>query len=174
MLDISHLRFGYHGKRNPLYSDFSLCLPQGHVYGILGKNGSGKSTLLYLISGLLRPQGGKIRFMGDETSQRRPSTLSRIFILPEEFYLPDCNFMTFVRRYAKFYPKFSYETLRASLDTFDMPEDMPLNELSMGNKKKAYVCFALATNVPLLLMDEPPTVWTFRRRASSAAQYRAP
>ena len=66
MLDISHLRFGYHGKRNPLYSDFSLSLPQGHVYGILGKNGSGKSTLLYLISGLLRPQGGKIRFMGKE------------------------------------------------------------------------------------------------------------
>ena len=169
MLDISHLRFGYHGKRNPLYSDLSLCLPQGHVYGILGKNGSGKSTLLYLISGLLRPQGGKIRFMGDETSQRRPSTLSRIFILPEEFYLPDCNFMTFVRRYAKFYPKFSYETLRASLDTFDMPEDMPLNELSMGNKKKAYVCFALATNVPLLLMDEPtngldiPSKSQFRR-----------
>lgn len=110
--------------------------------------------------------------MGDETSQRRPSTLSRIFILPEEFYLPACNFRTFVRRYAKFYPKFSDETLRASLDTFDMPYDMPLSELSMGNKKKAYVCFALATNVPLLLMDEPtngldiPSKSQFRRAIS--------
>ena len=172
MLDITNLQFGYHGKGNLLYSDLNLTLPQGHIYGILGKNGSGKSTLLYLISGLLRPMGGNIRFMGRETVLRSPSTLSSIFILPEEFYLPACNFKTYVKRYAPFYPRFSNETLRAALDEFDMPYDMPLNELSMGNKKKAYVCFSLATNVPLLLMDEPtngldiPSKSQFRRALS--------
>lgn len=169
MLDISNLVFNYPGKKEPLYDGLSISLPQGHVYGLLGKNGSGKSTLLYLISGLLRPKKGTIRFMGEQTILRLPSILSNMFILPEEFSLPKCDFKTFVRRNAVFYPRFSEEMLHASLDEFEMPYDMPLNELSMGNKKKAYVCFALATNVSLLLMDEPtngldiPSKSQFRR-----------
>lgn len=155
MLEITDLEFGYRGRHNMLYNGLTLNLAQGHINGILGKNGSGKSTLLYLIAGLLRPFGGHIRFNGKDTTLRRPTTTAGIFILPEEFYLPACNFKSYVQRYGKFYPRFSEEILRASLDEFDLAYDMPLNELSMGNKKKAYVCFALATNVPLLLMDEP-------------------
>ena len=172
MLDITHLFFNYPGKREPLYNDLSISFPQGRIYGLLGKNGSGKSTLLYLISGLLRPRKGNIRFMGEQTIPRLPSILSNMFILPEEFSLPKCDFKTFVRRNAIFYPRFSEEMLRASLDEFEMPYDMPLNELSMGNKKRAYVCFALATNVSLLLMDEPtngldiPSKSQFRRAIS--------
>ena len=56
---------------------------------------------------------------------------------------------------APFYPNFSNETLRRCLDDFGMPADIHLGELSMGQKKKAYMCFALATNTSLLLMDEP-------------------
>lgn len=171
MVDINNVSFGYPGHGN-LYENLSISLPQGSVYGLLGRNGSGKSTLLYLMAGLLRSRKGSILFMGDNVIKREPRTLGNMFILPEEFSLPKCNFMKYVKRYAPFYPRFSEETLKGCLAEFDMPYDMPMGELSMGNKKKAYVCFALATNVSLLLLDEPtngldiPSKIHFRRAVS--------
>ena len=47
------------------------------------------------------------------------------------------------------------ELLNACLHDFDMNEDIHLCELSMGQKKKVFMCFALATNTSLLVMDEP-------------------
>ena len=84
MIDINKVSFGYPGHGN-LYSNLEFSLPQGNIYGLLGRNGSGKSTLIYLIAGLLRPRKGNILFMGDDTKKREPKTLSNIFILPEEF-----------------------------------------------------------------------------------------
>jgi hypothetical protein len=64
-----------------------------------------------------------------------------------------------LKRYLKlntpFYPNFSNELLNACLHDFDMNEDIHLGELSMGQKKKVFMCFALATNTSLLVMDEP-------------------
>ena len=171
MVDINNVSFGYPGHGN-LYENLSISLPQGSVYGLLGRNGSGKSTLLYLMAGLLRSRKGSILFMGDNVIKREPRTLGNMFILPEEFSLPKCNFMKYMKRYAPFYPRFSEETLKGCLAEFDMQYDMPMGELSMGNKKKAYVCFALATNVSLLLLDEPtngldiPSKIQFRRAVS--------
>ena len=45
--------------------------------------------------------------------------------------------------------------MRRHLDIFDMSPDINLGELSMGQKKKAFMCFALACNTSLLLLDEP-------------------
>ena len=65
------------------------------------------------------------------------------------------NFEAIVVDDSPFYLAFSNEQLRACLHDFDMNEDIHLGELSMGQKKKAFMCFALAANTSLLLMDEP-------------------
>lgn len=52
MIDVNNISFHYQGSRHEVFSDFSLSLAPGRIYGLLGKNGTGKSTLLYLISGL--------------------------------------------------------------------------------------------------------------------------
>ena len=86
---------------------------------------------------------------------RRPSTLQDMFLVPEEFALPNVSLKQYVKLNAPFYPNFSDELLRSCLRDFDMNEDIHLGELSMGQKKKAFMCFALATNTSLLMMDEP-------------------
>ena len=172
MMEVKNVSFGYRGKQT-VFKDFSLSLEEGSVYGLLGKNGTGKSTLLYLMTGLLRPRQGEVLYKGVNVFLRRPETLSQMFIVPEEFTLPKVSLKQFVSLNRPFYPRFSDELLRSCLRDFDMNEDIHLGELSMGQKKKAYMCFALATNTQLLVMDEPsngldiPSKSQFRRVVAS-------
>ena len=154
MITIENLSFAY-GRKKPVFQDFSLNMESGNIIGLLGKNGTGKSTLLYLMSGLLRPNKGAIHMYGVDVKQRTIDTLSNTFLVPEEFMLPNVSLKQYVKLNQPFYPKFSQEILEACLRDFDLDTSIRLNELSMGQKKKAFVCFALATNTRLLMMDEP-------------------
>ena len=155
MIEIKNLSFSYGKKKQSVFNDFSLTLDKGSVYGLLGKNGTGKSTLLYLMTGLLRPQAGQVLYKGVDVSMRYPLTLQDMFLVPEEFALPSVSLKRYLKLNTPFYPNFSNELLNACLHDFDMNEDIHLGELSMGQKKKAFMCFALATNTSLLVMDEP-------------------
>lgn len=155
MLEINNLTFSYGRKKQNLFENLFFRLERGKVYGLLGKNGSGKSTLLYLMCGLLRARKGSVLFEGRDVSLRLPSVLEDMYIVPEEFALPAVSLRRFVELNAPFYPRFSNEILDRCLRDFEMERDLRLDELSMGQKKKAFMSFALATNTSLLLMDEP-------------------
>lgn len=155
IVKIQDLTFGYKKAANCIFSHFSLSLQPGTVYGLLGKNGAGKSTLLYLICGLLRPRGGRVLTVGNDSWLRRPEMLRDVFIVPEEFELPAVSLDRYVELNAPFYPSFDTAILDRCLADFDMSRDIRLDELSMGQKKKAYMSFALAANTSLLVMDEP-------------------
>ena len=155
MIKVENLSFSYGRRKAKVLDGFSMTLDKGSVYGLLGKNGTGKSTLLYLMAGLLRPQSGKVLYKGVDVTLRYPLTLQDMFLVPEEFALPDVSLKQYVKLNAPFYPRFSDELLKTCLRDFDMNEDIHLGELSMGQKKKAFMCFALATNTSLLMMDEP-------------------
>ena len=154
MISIENVTFGYNSYHNVL-EKFSLQFKKGGVYGLLGKNGTGKSTLLYLMMGLLRPKQGEVRIDGMLASQRLPEVMGDMFIVPEEYDLPRISLRKYVKSLKPFYPKFSDELLEQCLSGFDMTSDINLGALSMGQKKKVYMCVALATNTTYLLMDEP-------------------
>lgn len=173
MLKISDLAFSYSGNDCKVFNDFSLSFEKGAVYGLLGLNGTGKSTLLYLLTGLLRPQQGSVLYKGEDVQKRLPSTLSDMFIVPEEFELPKMSIKRYAALHAGFYPRFSYEQLQKNLAMFGLDDSVVFNNLSMGQQKKAFMCYALATNTSLLVMDEPtngldiPSKSEFRRLIAS-------
>lgn len=177
MLNIQNLSFRYPRRSQSVLDDFSLKLDNGGIYGLLGPNGAGKSTLLYLISGLLTPKSGEVKFNGVNTRLRLPETLNDIFIVPEELTLPAVKLDSYVKMNAPFYPRFSYEDMQRNLATFEVGDiaRYKLSSLSMGQKKKIFMCFALACNTSLLLMDEPtngldiPGKAAFRRFIASSA-----
>ncbi len=170
MIDISHLNFKYAGQKEPVFSDFSLQLAENRIYGLLGKNGTGKSTLLYLISGLLRPTAGSVCITTGASSsaagsvscdtiaahERRVEILQELFLVPEEFDLPQMTLDRYVRLNAPFYPRFSREVMDRCLTDFELDTRLDLSALSMGQKKKVFMSFALAAGTRYLLMDEPP------------------
>ena len=155
MIQVQDILFSYPGSKQKVFKDFSLTLQGNNIYGLLGKNGTGKSTLLYLLSGLMRQQRGTILVDGVSAKKRRADMLKDIFLVTEEFDLPGTSLSSYVEMNKVFYPNFSQEVLENSLKDFDLPISLKLNELSMGQKKKVYMSFALATGMRYLLMDEP-------------------
>lgn len=154
MIDIKNVTFGYNPSEKVL-EDFSLQFQDGGVYGLLGKNGTGKSTLLYLITGLLHAQNGGVEVDGMDSKKREAEMLSELFIVPEEYDLPPISLRKYVQAIRPFYPRFSSELLEKCLKEFEMSMDVNLGALSMGQKKKVYICIALAANTKYLLLDEP-------------------
>jgi ABC-type multidrug transport system, ATPase component len=153
MINIKNLHFGY--KKRKVFSGLTLSLQPGHIYGLLGKNGTGKSTLLRCIAGLLFPREGSIEVMGFVPGKRNPAFLQSVFMVAEEFYLPDVSVEKFVRFNAPFYPNFSNDQFAQYLKEFDIPQENTLQSMSYGQKKKVLISFGLACNTDLLLMDEP-------------------
>ena len=153
MITIENLSFAY--KKKPVFNGLNLEFRAGHVYGLLGKNGTGKSSLLKNIAGLLRPKGGQIKVNGCTPFERLPVFLGDVFLVPEEFHLPDISVRDFITYHASFYPRFSREQFNNYISVFETPADSTLQNMSYGQKKKVLISFALATGARVLLMDEP-------------------
>jgi ABC-2 type transport system ATP-binding protein len=153
MIDIQNLHFSY--KRKKVFDSLNLRFTPGHVYGLLGRNGTGKSTLLRNIAGLLFPKKGTISVDGNTPAHRQPKFLQNIFLVPEEFYLPNISIADFLKHLAPFYSAFSYSQFEKFVKDFDIPADSTLQNMSYGQKKKVLISFALASGAKFLLMDEP-------------------
>lgn len=155
MLEINDITYSYSKRKNPVVKNYSLSILPGTICGLLGRNGAGKSTLLYLITGLLKPQQGSINYNGFSPWNRQVDFLNDVFIVPEEFFLPNVKLSEFVKTMTPFYPKFRMDDLEKHLYTFEMTPDVHLGQLSMGQKKRVFISFALACNTSLLILDEP-------------------
>ena len=155
MIEIQDVRFGYDRKKAKVFDHFSLQLEPNCIYGLLGQNGTGKSTLLYLLTGVLFPEQGLILVEGMDTRKRKVEMLSQMYIVPETFELPKMQFMEYVKTYSPFYKAFSMKVLEECMKEFQLPLTCNIQDLSMGEKKKVLMSFALATGTRYLLMDEP-------------------
>ncbi len=175
MLTTQNLTYRYPGQSTPTLHGLTLDFAPGAIYGLLGANGTGKSTLLYCLCGLLKPAAGSAQLNEVDTFRRKPATLADIFLVPEEINLPAIKLSEFVSQNAPFYPNFSTDDLARYLEHFRLSTDIHLGNLSMGQRKKAFVAFALACNTSVILMDEPtngldiPGKSEFRRAIVSAA-----
>ncbi len=155
MITINNLTFHYGRNTKDVLRNINLNIEEGGIYGLLGPNGAGKSTLLYLLSGLLTPTSGNISVNGLNPRNREVAFLNDIFLVPEEFSLPPVSLESYIEVNAPFYPRFDREAMKRSLEIFGMEGDIHLGRLSMGQKKRVFMSFALACNTSVLLLDEP-------------------
>lgn len=155
MIIINNLTFHYGRNTADVLRNINISIGEGGIYGLLGPNGAGKSTLLYLLSGLLTPSSGSITVNGHNPRKREVAFLDDIFLVPEEFTLPSVRLDNFIEVNAPFYPRFDRNSMVRSLEIFGMGSDIHLGRLSMGQKKRVFMSFALACNTSVLLLDEP-------------------
>ncbi|MCL2132188.1 MAG: ABC transporter ATP-binding protein [Lentimicrobiaceae bacterium] len=174
MIELKNISFGYK-KKKILFNELDLEMSAGHIYGLLGKNGAGKTTLLKITSGLLFAKNGEIKTLGFNPAYRKVEMLRDIYFLGEEMYVPPLSIRDYVRVYAPFYPNFSREQFEDYLQQFEIEsKEDKMQKLSHGQKKKVLICFGLAANTKILLMDEPtngldiPSKSMFRKVMASA------
>ena len=153
MITVRNLSFNY-SQRCRVFDNLSLTLPAGEIVGLLGRNGAGKSTLFKLFAQLLDPQQGAIDF-GEKHLAGKADLYRHIMVVPEEFSLPKVTVSTFVATTAPLYPNFSMEQFDHYCSLMEVDKSQNFGSLSMGQRKKAYIAFALACNVAILLLDEP-------------------
>ncbi len=147
------ISFAY--KSRPLFSDLGFTLESGNIYGLLGKNGAGKSTLLKILSGQLFARSGSLKVLGSDPSKREAKLLGEIFYLNEEFSLPRMHSHHYCAMLAPFYRRFDQRAFVSYAKEFELDLSQRLDQMSLGQKKKYLLCFGLASNTRLVIMDEP-------------------
>jgi iron complex transport system ATP-binding protein len=146
----------------------SLTLNTGEITGIIGPNGAGKSTLLRALNGQLRPSSGTILVNGEPLERlNRRSISRRIAVVAQEAELRfPVTVLEFVLggRFAwatnagwGWETERDLEVARAVLHETELTElsGRLMNELSGGERQRTLMARALATEAPILLLDEP-------------------
>lgn len=143
----------------------SLQVGAARICGLLGMNGSGKSTLFKTLTGLVRPDGGRIRLIGREPRQARKDGL--VAYVPQSEAV-DWNFpvtvaeVVMMGRYGHLGltrrpRRADREAVTDALDRVGLSGQAqdPIGELSGGQRKRAFVARGIAQRARLLLLDEP-------------------
>ncbi|MFC2186513.1 ABC transporter ATP-binding protein [Fulvivirgaceae bacterium LMO-SS25] len=144
-------------KNSPTLTNINLKVPQGSIFGFLGKNGAGKTTTLKLILGLLERQEGEIRLFDKDFKTDRIEILKRTGSLIESpsFY-GHLSATENLRILQKIYqcPK---ERIQEVLTLVGLADSgvKNVNQFSLGMKQRLSIAISMLHQPELLILDEP-------------------
>lgn len=160
MLKVQGISTSY-GKINVL-KNISLEVEEGSIVTILGANGAGKSTTMKTICGLLKPQEGKVEFLGEDVAGRRPDQLVRtgIALVPEGrqilsgmTVLENLEMGAYHRKDNEI--KHDIEKVMERFPILKERHQQLGGTLSGGQQQMLAIARALLSKPKLLLLDEP-------------------
>ncbi len=135
--------------------DLTMTVPQGAVYGLVGPNGAGKSTAIRLMTGVYRPDCGKITMEGLSVYEN-PNIKNRICSIPDEiFFFPSASLEEMHKYYRGLYPQFDDDLFKRLYDVFQLPAKSQMRRFSKGMQKQAAFQLSLCTRPEVLVLDEP-------------------
>ncbi len=170
LLKLEHVFLSYHtpGGETPVLDDISFSLEQGTFTAVVGPSGCGKSTILNLISGLIRPESGRVFIEGKSLSQSElnigymlqkdhlfewRTVESNVLLGLEIQHKADAKNRARVDRLLKAYGLSPFKHSRPS-------------QLSGGMRQRAALIRTLALDPALLLLDEPFSALDYQTRLS--------
>lgn len=139
-------------------NELNLSLEAGSGLGIIGVNGSGKTTFFKVLLGLLKADGGTIKFKGKRVSEHPNSILG---YLPEERCLYKdlivVDHVLFLGRLKGMNDTLIIERLDKLLAYLKIPhyKFSKINKLSKGNQQKVQIICALIHDPQIIILDEP-------------------
>lgn len=148
-----------YGKRRAL-DGVSFEVAAGEIFGLLGPNGAGKTTLMKLLSGLLRPDAGRLSIAG-RPGPHRPSVRKALGFAPQNVALygslsAEENLWFFGKMYQM--PRAALrQRVQWALETVELTSRRKdrVDAFSGGMKRRLNLACALLHDPPVLLLDEP-------------------
>src|SRR6266566_638099 len=133
-----------------------LTVGTGTVAGFLGPNGSGKSTTIRILLGLLRSDGGTARLLGGDPWKDAVELHRRLAYVPGDVTLwPGLTGGEIIDLLGRLRGGLDAKRRASLLDRFDLDPTKKARSYSKGNRQKVALISALASDVELLLLDEP-------------------
>ena len=136
---------------------------KGSIHGMLGPNGAGKSTIFNLITGMLKPDSGKIKIFGEDVTQYpiyiRTRKFSTSYCPQYGGFFSDLTLLDNLRAISEIViENKNYRTEKInyliSKFEFDNIKDIKARFLSGGQKKRLIIAMALLSDPKVLLLDE--------------------
>jgi ABC-2 type transport system ATP-binding protein len=159
VLEVQGVYRSYRGI--PAVEDVSFTVAAGEIVGFLGPNGAGKSTTVKMITGMLRPDDGRVLFDSRDIRDDLPAYRSVFGYVPEEAhlynYLSGLEYLQLVGRLRGIGEK-SLRTAAAELLRLlelESWQHSPMSSYSKGMRQRVLLAAALLHNPRLLIFDEP-------------------
>ncbi len=161
VLAVHNLGKGYRGRM--VVQDVSLSVQRGEAVGLLGPNGAGKTTVFYMITGLVKPDKGKIELDGHDVTGLPMFQRARLGVgyLPQEASIfRGLNVENNIRAVLEVNEpnrKAREAMLELLLEEFDIARvrNAPSISLSGGERRRCEIARALAGKPSFMLLDEP-------------------
>jgi len=159
MLELEHLSRSYRGI--PAIRDVSFQVRPGEIAGFLGPNGAGKSTTVKIITGLLRPNEGGVRFEGRDIYADLPAWRAQLGYVPEEAHLytwmSAMEYLQLVGRLRGMGERPIERKASAMLELLGLASwrHSPMSVYSKGMRQRVLMAAALLHDPKMLVFDEP-------------------
>ena len=162
-LSLENISFSFN-KNHQILDNISLNIPRGQILGLLGPNGTGKSTIMNIISGVIKPNYGKIKIKGNDVTSLPVYLRTRKFnisIIPQfgglfssmtteqnlkavaEILIQDKSFINM--KINELISKFELDSVKK----------IQAKYLSGGQKRRLVIAMGLISKPEIILMDEP-------------------
>ena len=139
----------------------TLSIKKGELFTLLGLNGAGKTTFLKIVSTQLSPTNGNAYVLGSDAMAQANEVKKHIAVVPQDVLTYGnltpweyCYYFSLLRGKSKYETEKESEKALKAVELWDLRNRRCL-ELSGGEKKRAIIATALASNAEILLLDEP-------------------
>jgi ABC-2 type transport system ATP-binding protein len=153
-IDVAGLRKSY-GKVTAL-DGLDLSVATGEVHGFLGPNGAGKTTTIRILLGLLRSDSGTARLLGGDPWADATTLHRRLAYVPGDVSLwPNFTGGEVIDLLGRLRGGLDTKRRASLLERFELDPTVKARAYSKGNRQKVALVAALASDVELLMLDEP-------------------
>ena len=133
-----------------------LVVEKGDFFGFIGPNGAGKSTCIRTLLGLIMPTGGSATVLGHDIVTGHNEILKSVGYLPSEInFYSGMKVKDAIRYSAQLRGMDCSKTAAELAERLDLDTEKKVDDLSLGNRKKAGIICAIQHEPELLIMDEP-------------------
>jgi len=134
----------------------NLNVPKGCIYGLLGRNGAGKTTIIRILLGLESPTRGKTYLYDSDSANLSAKLKGKIGYVAEAHNLiQNYRVSRLVSLCKSLSSKWNQQFFDHLLQTFRLPMDRKVNQLSTGMRAQLNLALAMARDPELLILDDP-------------------